>query len=127
MAYNILIVDDSMIVRAVIKKTIGLCGADVGELHEAANGKEALSILEKEWVDIIFADINMPVMNGIEMIDEMERRGMMSETPVVIVTTERSTVRIEQLKAKGVREYLNKPFTPEEIRDILERCLEKKA
>ncbi len=126
MAYNILIVDDSMIVRAVIKKTIGLCGADVGQLYEAANGKEALGILEKEWVDIVFADINMPVMNGIEMVDEMDRRGMMKELPVVIVTTERSTVRIGQLKAKGVREYLNKPFTPEEIRDILERCLEKK-
>lgn len=125
MAYNILIVDDSAIVRAVIQRTIRLCGIDVGEVFDAANGKEALDQLDSAWVDIIFADINMPVMNGIEMIEELDRKGMLTETPVVIVTTDRSEVRIQQLKAHGVREYLNKPFTPEEIRDVLDRCLGK--
>jgi two-component system, chemotaxis family, chemotaxis protein CheY len=123
MAYNILIVDDSMIVRSVIKRTLGLCGAEIGEIHEASQGREALELLEKAWIDIVFADINMPVMNGIEMIEEMERRGMMKDVPVVIVTTERNETRIERLKAKGVRACINKPFTPEEIRDILERYL----
>lgn len=126
MAYNILIVDDSAIVRAVIERTVRLCGVDVGEIHEAANGREALSCLQDTWVDIIFADINMPVMNGIELIEELDRQGTLKETPVVVVTTDRSEVRIQQLKAHGIREYLNKPFTPEQIRDVLERCLEKK-
>jgi len=125
MAYNILIVDDSAIVRAVIQRTVRMCGIDVGEVFDAANGKEALDQLDKAWVDIIFADINMPVMNGVEMVEELERKGTLKETPVVIVTTDRSEVRIQQLKTHGVREYLNKPFTPEEIRDVLDRCLGK--
>lgn len=123
MAYNILIVDDSAIVRSVIKRTIGLCGVDVGEIFEAANGREALDQLEKTWIDILFVDINMPVMTGVELVEELDQRGTLKETPVVIVTTDRSEVRINQLKAHGVREYLNKPFTPEEIRDVLDRCL----
>lgn len=126
MAYNILIVDDSSIVRAVIQRTVRMCGVDIGEIYEAANGKEALTQLQGAWVDIIFADINMPVMNGIELIEELDRQGTLKETPVVVVTTDRSEVRIERLKAHGVREYLNKPFTPEQIRDVLDRCLKKK-
>lgn len=126
MAYNILIVDDSSIVRAVIQRTVRMCGVDIGEIYEAANGKEALTQLQDAWVDIIFADINMPVMNGIELIEELDRQGTLKETPVVVVTTDRSEVRIERLKAHGVREYLNKPFTPEQIRDVLDRCLKKK-
>lgn len=123
MAYNILIVDDSEIVRSVIKRAILLCGVDAGEIYEASNGKEAIEKLDSTWVDIIFSDINMPVMNGIEMVEDLERRGTLKETPVVIVSTDRSEVRIRQMKAKGVCEYLNKPFTPEEIRDTIEKCL----
>lgn len=123
MAYNILIVDDSMIIRSVIRRAITLSGVDVGELHEAANGKQALDQLEDSWIDIVFADINMPEMNGIELVDQMAARGMLRETPVVIVSTDRSEVRMRQLRERGVSEYLHKPFTPEIIRDTLERCL----
>ena len=62
MAYNIIIVDDSMIVRSVIKRTLDMCGLDIGELYEASNGLEALQHLEDQWIDIMFADINMPIM-----------------------------------------------------------------
>ncbi len=123
MAYNILIVDDSAIVRAVIGKTLRLAGVDVGRIFEAANGREALDCIDKEWVDLVFADINMPVMNGMEMIDDLARRGVLRELPVVMVSTERSVTRIEELKAKGVRAYLRKPFTPELIRDVVEKLL----
>jgi two-component system chemotaxis response regulator CheY len=123
MAYNILVVDDSAIVRAVIGKTLRMAGVDVGQIFEAANGREALDRIEKEWVDIVFADINMPVMNGMEMVDELSLRGMLKDLPVVMVSTERSVTRIEDLKAKGVRAYLRKPFTPELIRDVVEKLL----
>ncbi len=123
MAYNILIVDDSAIVRAVIGKTLRLAGVDVGQVFEAANGREALERIEKEWVDLVFADINMPVMNGMELVDELARRGMLRDLPVVMVSTERSVTRIEELKTKGVRAYLRKPFTPELIRDVVEKLL----
>lgn len=123
MAYNVLIVDDSMIVRTVVRKTLGLTGVAVGEIYEAGNGQEALAQLEKCWIDIVFADINMPVMNGIELVDQMTQRNMLKTSPVVILSTERSETRMAELRAKGVSAYLNKPFTPECLRDIITQVL----
>ncbi|MBN1592582.1 MAG: response regulator [Candidatus Coatesbacteria bacterium] len=123
MAYNILIVDDSAIVRAVIKKTLTLAGIDVGELLEAGNGKEGLAALEENWVDLVLADINMPEMNGIEMVEQMSENGLMETTPVIIISTEGSQTRVEELKAKGVRAYIRKPFTPELVKEVIDQVL----
>lgn len=123
MAYNVLIVDDSAIVRAVVEKTLRLSGVPLGEVTQTGNGREALDALKDHWVDIVFADINMPEMDGIEMVERMSETGLLKTVPVVIVSTERSVTRIEELRAKGVRAYLNKPFTPEEIKTILEEVL----
>ncbi|HAS83960.1 MAG TPA: response regulator [Verrucomicrobia bacterium] len=112
-----------MIVRSVVERAVRMTGVDIGEIYQAANGKEALEKLDSNWIDLVFADLNMPVMTGVEMVEEMERRGMLKGTPVVIVSTDRSEMRMRELKARGVREYLNKPFTPEGIRDIMQRCL----
>ena len=118
MAFNILVVDDSETVRAVLAKTLQLSGIEVGELYKAANGKEALEILKDRWVDLIFSDINMPVMGGVEMIQQMRQDDMLKTIPVIVVSTEGSTTRIEQLKAEGVRAYIRKPFTPELVRAV---------
>ncbi len=126
MAYNILIVDDSETIRAVIAKTLRIAEIPVGELWHAGNGQEALDILRKEWVDLVFADINMPVMNGIEMIEQMAKEGLIESVPVVIVSTEGSRTRIEELTAKGVKAYLRKPFTPEALRGMVEQVLQEK-
>jgi two-component system chemotaxis response regulator CheY len=123
MAYNVLIVDDSAVIRAVVSKTLRIAGVDVGEIFQAANGKEALEVMASKWVDIVFADINMPIMTGIEMVEQMSITGILETLPVVIISTERSETRIEQLKAKGVRAYLNKPFTPENLRDVADQVL----
>lgn len=120
MALNILVVDDSATVRAVIAKTLEIAGVRVAELHNAANGKEALEILGDHWVDLVFADINMPVMGGIEMIEKMYSDGLLKSIPVIIVSTEGSATRIEQLKAKGVSAYIRKPFAPEMVRKVVD-------
>lgn len=116
MAYNVLIVDDSSTVRSVIEKTLHVAGVDLGNVYLAANGKEALELLQSNWVDIVFADINMPVMTGIEMIDKMDADGILSSIPVVIISTEGSSTRIEELKKKGIRGYIRKPFSPEKVK-----------
>lgn len=123
MGYDILLVDDSPTVRAVIKKTLNLAGIETGELHEAANGKDALDIVANRSVDFVFADINMPVMNGIEMVDEMKRRQLLERVPVIVVSTEGSKTRIEELKAKGVSAYVRKPFTPEVLRNVVNNIM----
>jgi two-component system, chemotaxis family, chemotaxis protein CheY len=123
MALNILVVDDSSTVRAVIRKTLELAEVPVKTLYEACNGKEALEILADSWIDLIFADINMPVMGGVEMIDKMSEDGILKSVPVVIISTEGSKTRIEQLKQKGVSAYLRKPFTPELLKQVVDDVL----
>ena len=123
MSYNILIVDDSMTARLFISKALQLSGADIGLAIQAKNGLEALEILRKEWIDLVFADINMPEMNGIEMVKSMSKDGLMKTIPVAIVSTERSETRIEELKAVGVRVFLNKPITPEILKRVVETLL----
>lgn len=119
MSYNILVVDDSETMRAVISRTLKMAEVPIKELFQAANGKEAIKVLEQEWIDLVFADINMPEMNGVEMVEHMAADGLLSTIPVVIVSTEGSQTRIDQLKEKGVRAYLRKPFSPEQIKNVV--------
>lgn len=123
MAYNILIVDDSRTTRRVIAKTLELAGVPVGDLYQAENGREALEILHDHWVDVVFSDIHMPEMNGLEMIKRMAADEALSAVPVVVISTEGSSERIEELKRQGIRAYIRKPFKPEQIRDVLREVL----
>lgn len=123
MAYNVMVVDDSKVTRAMIIRTLRLADVDLGEIHEAGDGRAALQVLDKSWIDMVFADLNMPVMSGLQMVEEMGRRGLMATIPVVIISTERSISRMEELKARGVSAYLPKPVTPETIKTVVEDLL----
>jgi two-component system chemotaxis response regulator CheY len=123
MSYTILIADDSAIVRTMVKKSIGMAGLPVGKVFEAANGKEALEVLARNWVDIVFADLNMPEMGGTELVERMSQDSMLVTTPVVIVSSEQSQVKIDELKAKGIRAYIKKPFRPEGFREVVDKVL----
>ena len=119
MAYTIMVVDDSETIRTVLERTIGMTKLPVDAIIKAENGKDALDKLADNWVDIVFTDINMPKMNGIELVDSMNDHPELKDIPVVIVSTEGSKARIEELRSKGIKGYLRKPFTPENIRDII--------
>lgn len=119
MAFNVLIVDDSLSMRSVIKKTIRVSGFKVGEYFEAADGKEALKILADAWVDLVLTDINMPNMNGLELIAEMNNDQILSSIPVVMVTTEGSEKSVQKSMEMGAKGYIKKPFQPEDIKRIL--------
>lgn len=125
MAYNILVVDDSETVRAVIAKAIEMSGTDVKSLFTASNGEEALGILDREWVDLVFADINMPVMGGVEMVKRMMAGEDTRQIPVVIVSTEGSATRIKSLMDAGVKAFLRKPFTPEGLKSTIDGIMGK--
>jgi len=101
MAFNVLIVDDSSTMRSVIKKIIKVSGFDVGTFLEAGDGVEALEVLQQDWVDLVLSDINMPNMNGLELIGKMGEDDMLKSIPVVMVTTEGSGEKIEKSKALG--------------------------
>jgi two-component system chemotaxis response regulator CheY len=119
MSFNVLIVDDSSSMRAIIKKIIKVSGFGVGEFLAAADGKEALKMLTDKWVDIVLTDINMPEMNGMELIAEMKKDELMRSIPVVMVTTEGSEKKMREAMDLGARGYVKKPFLPEGIKRTL--------
>ena len=119
MAFNILIVDDSSSMRAIIAKIIKTSGFNAGELLEAADGKEAMKVLASEWVDIVMTDINMPHMSGMEFIREMKKDELLRSIPVLVVTTEGSDTRVQEAFKLGAMGYIKKPFLPEDIKKTL--------
>ena len=123
MAYNILIVDDSSPMRAVIKKVIRASGFAIGELLEAGNGKEAMQVLDEHWLDVVLTDYNMPDMNGLELLKAMKHSDTLADIPVVIVTTDGSDLRVKEFLKQGAAAYIKKPFTPEQIKTQLNRIL----
>lgn len=123
MSYNILVVDDSETVRAVIAKALDISGVRMGSLFQAENGVKALEVLRKEWVDLVLADINMPVMGGVRLVEEMKGDAELRSTPVVIISTEGSATRINELKQKGISGFLRKPFAPEDLKKLVDSLL----
>lgn len=118
MEINVLVVDDSSVMRAMISKTMGLSGLPLGKIYQAANGQEGLDVLSGHWIDLIIADINMPVMNGEEMIDRVRANPELKDISIIIISTEGSDARIDRLRGKGAA-FIHKPFTPETIRDTV--------
>ena len=125
MAFNILVVDDSETMRAVIKKTVAMSGVHIGELLEASNGKEALQILEDMWMDVVLTDINMPEMGGVEFLREVKSNEVLRNIPVIFISTESSQTRVDEVAHLGAAAYVKKPFQPEKIKEILLDVLNK--
>jgi two-component system, chemotaxis family, chemotaxis protein CheY len=123
MAFNVLIVDDSLPMRSVIRKTIEISGFQVNQFFEASNGEEALVILNAQWLDLVITDYNMPRMNGLELIEAMKKEELLQSIPVVVITTEGSRQKAEEFLSKGAVGYIQKPFTPEEIKQKLNHLL----
>ena len=115
MSFNILVVDDSAVMRAMIIRILRLTGLSLGDVYEAPNGREGLKVLDEKWVDLALVDINMPVMNGEEMIDKVRNNQTMADLPIIVVSTESNMERVEHIRRKNV-EFVHKPFTPEVLR-----------
>ncbi len=120
MALNVLVVDDSAVMRAMIIKTLRMASVPLGEIYQAANGQEGLDALENHWIDLGIVDINMPVMDGEEMIERMRASPDVADIPIVVISTEGSEARINRLVQNGV-EFIHKPFAPETVRDVVAR------
>jgi two-component system chemotaxis response regulator CheY len=119
MSFNVLIVDDSNAMRAVIRKIIAMSGFKMDQCLNAGNGREALEALAHEWVDVIISDINMPEMNGLELLARLKRDDLYREIPVIMISTEGSDERMREAMACGAQGFIKKPFLPEELRKKL--------
>lgn len=121
MAKKILIAEDSATMRYLIMSTISALGNY--EIIEAANGFEALRILPREKVDLVITDINMPDINGLELVSFIKSNPNYKSTPLFIISTEGSERDREKGIQLGADAYLVKPFSPEELQTLIKRFL----
>jgi two-component system, chemotaxis family, chemotaxis protein CheY len=121
-----LIVDDSSVMRKIVERSLRQAGIDLSEVREASNGAEGLGVLAESAVDLILCDINMPVMDGIEFLRQIQTVQNAKGVPVVMITTEGSESHVVQALSIGARGYIRKPFTPEQVKEHVVPLLEDK-
>ncbi|MDQ7007291.1 MAG: response regulator [Acidobacteriota bacterium] len=120
MAMNILLVDDSAVMRKVLTRALRQAGLDIGDILEAGDGLEALNVLEGgASVDVVLSDWNMPNMNGVDFVAQARSKGY--EMPIIMVTTESGDDRISQATEAGANGFVHKPFTPDRLAETLGR------
>lgn len=118
MAFNVLIVDDSAVMRAMIARVVRLSGLPPGTVFEAGDGAAGLAAARAHRVDLVLLDVNMPVMDGEAMLRHLRAAPETAGLPVVVVSTEGSEARRAALEALGVS-FIRKPFKPEELRAVV--------
>jgi len=114
---TILIADDSPAMRAMLVSAIESLGDY--RIVEASSGFEALRLLPREKVDLILTDINMPDINGLELISYLRNNANYLSIPVFIISTEGSRHDIEKGRRLGANEYLTKPFDPDRLQALI--------
>ena len=119
MALDIMIVDDSAAIRKILQRVLTQLNVPLGAVHEAADGREALEMLKTKPVGLIFSDINMPNMDGIELLTRLKASDAYRAVPIVMVTTEGSQAKVLQALELGAVGYVRKPFTAEHIKEKL--------
>lgn len=120
---TILIADDSATMRAMLVAIVEELGDY--QVVEASSGFEALRLLPRENVDLILTDINMPDINGLELISYLRNNPNYSNIPVFIISTEGSAKDIEKGKKLGADEYVVKPFSPLSLQKLIKLYLNK--
>jgi two-component system, chemotaxis family, chemotaxis protein CheY len=118
MAINVLVVDDSAVMRSMIVKTLRMTGVPLGTIHEAGNGAAGLAVMQQHWIDLIMLDISMPVMRGDEMLERLRAQRELADLPVIVVSSERSEQRVTHMQELGAV-FVHKPFTPEQLRAVI--------
>jgi len=122
-----LIVDDSSVMRKIVERSLRQAGIELSQVLEAGNGAEALGIVREGLPDLILCDINMPVMDGLEFVRQVQALGTASNVPIVMITTEGSESHVVEALSHGARGYIRKPFTPDQVREHVLPLLESNS
>jgi two-component system chemotaxis response regulator CheY len=116
-ALSILIVDDSSVMRKIVDRSLRQAGLEIKEVFEASNGMEALARMQQTRVDLILSDINMPVMDGLELVRQLQSIENAKGVPIVMITTEAGESHVVQALSSGARGYIRKPFSSDQIKE----------
>ncbi|MEN6621277.1 MAG: response regulator [Smithella sp.] len=119
---KMIVADDSRLIRGIIEKTATAIGFEV---FQAANGKEALNLLETKGdaISLVLLDWNMPMMNGIDVLRNMRADDRFKKIPVLMVSTESEEDKIKEAIDAGASGYLAKPFKPDKLTNAIHQVL----
>ena len=119
MEFDVLVVDDSAAIRKILQRVLRQTGMAIRNIYEAGDGQEALQVLNSQKINLVLTDINMPKMDGIQLLaaikDVPEWRGI----PVVLITTEGGEAKVGEAVRLGAAGYVRKPFTADQIKEKL--------
>jgi len=119
MALDVLIVDDSAAIRKILQRVLVQAEVPLGKVLEAGDGVEALSLLQGAQVGLILSDINMPNMDGLQLLSQLKADPVHKLVPVVMITTEGGQAKVMEAVSLGAVGYVKKPFTAEQIKEKL--------
>lgn len=119
MGTTVSVVDDSSTVRKIIQRCLRQAELGICEVCEAGNGQEALELLGQRHVHADLSDINMPQMDGIQLLAALGGSQQWNHLPVLIISTEAGAEALIDAVSKGASGYIKKPFTASEIHDQL--------
>jgi len=117
------VLDDSAMMRMVLRKSLSMAKVQANEIVEATDGREALQLLQELPFDLMFCDLNMPGMTGDELIAELMKTTGLAIPPIVIVSAEATPERIERLQSDRIIGVLRKPFSPEMIAKLVSESI----
>lgn len=118
MVLNVIVVDDSAMMRLVVRRALRMMNLPIGRIDEAGDGIEALLALRARPFDLALVDIHMPNMDGLALIDAIAGDVQLSHLPIVVISTEASKPRLDEIGVRGIR-FVRKPFDPERLRDAV--------
>jgi two-component system chemotaxis response regulator CheY len=124
MESDVLVVDDSAAIRKILQRVLRQTGMAINAIHEAGNGEEALALLKEHPVNLILTDINMPKMDGLQLLAKLKATPQWDQVPVVMITTEGGEAKVGEAVRLGAAGYVRKPFTADQIKEKLTGILE---
>ena len=121
---NVLVVDDSAAIRKILQRVLRQTGMAIGAIHEAGDGEEALEVLKTAHPGLVLTDINMPKMDGLQLLAALKANDAWRNIPVVMITTEGGETKVGEAVRLGAAGYVRKPFTADQIKEKLTGILE---
>jgi two-component system chemotaxis response regulator CheY len=119
MESDVLVVDDSAAIRKILQRVLRQTGMAIRNIYEAGDGQEALQVLNSQKINLVMTDINMPKMDGIQLLAAIKNVPEWRAIPVVMVTTEGGEAKVGEAVRLGAAGYVRKPFTADQIKEKL--------
>jgi two-component system chemotaxis response regulator CheY len=116
---DVLVVDDSAAIRKILTRVLRQTGMAIQTIHEAGDGQDALALMAQHRIDLVLSDINMPKMDGLQLLASLKASPQWQNVPVVMITTEGGETKVAEAVRLGAAGYVRKPFTADQIKEKL--------